>query len=256
MPRDPWGSGDASHRTKMERAATEIIRRTKLEARNDPNFVPPPDAVSNLLAAKRYIVAPPLTPPGPDDANSVLAVKTYARTGQQAQPGLLIAPHMISPVVDAGTLTMNDAIVYAGSATPPATTVAYVTGDSGDLLANVPAGSKHSFTVHGVEIVRVVAAGLALAVGKLFGTAANLTISNAAGTQDNVVVDDATGDMTVFGAVTAPTFIGDLSGNAATATAFSGAPANVTGSRGGNVALASLLSALAGQGLITDSTTP
>ena len=37
---------------------------------------------------------------------------------------------------------------------------------------------------------------------------------------------------------------------------FNGAPPIVTGSRGGNVALANLLKALANAGVITDNTTP
>lgn len=59
MPsRSPWGSGEISHHERMERASREIIRRTKLEAKNDPAFVPPPDDASAILAARKYAAAP------------------------------------------------------------------------------------------------------------------------------------------------------------------------------------------------------
>ena len=260
---DVWGSGDGSWREKMERASAEILRRVKVAARNDAAFVPPGDDVSIILAARHYVVPTPQSMPLVDDANAILAARIFLRGAVGGGFGVLVNPHFISPVVDSGTLTMNDAIVFSGSPTSPAATARYLGNGSGsltDLAQNVPTGGKHSWFVNAAEVIRVTVAGIKSLTGKYFG-ASGFFIRNDADSADNVAITDA-GVMTVraglivtAGSATATTFVGALTGNASTATALAGSIPVVAGSRGGNAALASLLTALAGRSIITDSTT-
>lgn len=81
MATDPWGSGAVSWREKMERAYLEIRRRIKVEAQNDPNFVPPANDVSLILAARQYVLPPFDPPPPPGDASYIIAAKLFGRRG-------------------------------------------------------------------------------------------------------------------------------------------------------------------------------
>lgn len=283
---DWFGSGAVSPREQAERTIAEAIRRTKIEAKNDVNFVPPADDASSILAGRHFVLPPTTLPPRDDDASSILAARAFLRGAMVPPFGVLIAPHMTSPVVDSGTLTMNDAIVFGGSPASPSAATRYVgngSGSSTDLASNVPTGGIHTWLVNAVEIIRITVAGIKSQTGKYFGNA-GFFIRNDADSASNVAVTDAgamtvragltvtaggatvsaggvtvTGNSSVTGTLAATAFSGPLSGNATTATtanALAGTPANITGSRGGNAALASLLSGLAGLGLITDSTTP
>lgn len=101
MSVDPWGSGDAPHREKMERASAEIIRRVKLAAGNDPNFVPTFDDASLILASRHYVLPPVVPERASNDANDLLASRVFMHTETATQQG--------TPLSVPNTLVQRDA---------------------------------------------------------------------------------------------------------------------------------------------------
>lgn len=77
-PRDWLGSGEVSKREFAERIITEAIRRIKLEAKNDPDFVPQNDDASYLLASRQYVIPPAVPERGSDDASDLLASHVFS----------------------------------------------------------------------------------------------------------------------------------------------------------------------------------
>lgn len=247
MPaQDPWGSGTVSWRERMERAYAEMRRRIKLEAKNDPNFVPRNNDASYILAARHFVVPPSVPERGHDDANDMLANRAFAKRGNPGGTG--------TPLRVPWTLVLRDALADFEARRIALEALIAVVGASYDwqLLApdlsailQVPTGTKN------VEIP----------LGKLTVLGDGTDSLDATG---HAQID---GDLDVTGTVTAPTFAGDLTGDvtgnvsgsagsAAVAGALSGGPVNVTGA-GSSPALHSLIAALASLGInLTDSTTP
>lgn len=76
---DWFGGASTSPREQAERTIAEAVRRVKLEARNDPAFVPPGDDLSNILAARQFVLPPVIPPTSPEDRDSVLASRIFNR---------------------------------------------------------------------------------------------------------------------------------------------------------------------------------
>ena len=74
-----------SDQLTFERTVNEAVRRVKLEARNDSNFVPPVDDVSAILAARLFGAMQPSSGVGSesgsgvavDDANLIIAARVF-----------------------------------------------------------------------------------------------------------------------------------------------------------------------------------
>jgi hypothetical protein len=236
---DPWGSATASWREKCERIAAEVLRRVRILAQNDPTVVPPPDALSNVLASRMLAVQPPLPAPTPDNLSVVMAARVFLRgavgNGNAAQP-LQFGTHLTGgsydgsvPVTlgtDATPLNTTSTIVARGTAKEIA--VGAITA-SGDVAVNTGAQT----------MVRVVAS--ANPVQHLENTGAgadakkwqNLIVGNVlvfrlindaesatANWLEVTRVGNVVSSIVFLGPVTASSFTGAFSGNASTATAL------------------------------------
>ena len=194
----------------------------------------------------------------PDTATSA-APKTYVDTGL------------------AGKASTTHASTHAAAGSDPVTlTQAQITGLVSALAALLPlAGGTMTgdLTVNGANLtvkradntgayrLRVTGGALDLEIGGLDVTVSAWSAADFTGTQSNVLRLESAGPhligRTQFGTTPFDTVHDiDAAGNK---LGFHGATAvarqTVTGSRGGNAALASLLTALANLGLITDGTT-
>lgn len=121
------------------------------------------------------------------------------------------------------------------------------TGDSGDVV------TSDLWLVDGANYRRVFANGTSFQISQNAGTGIHLTIDSSG----HLTVPDfsSDADVTVSDDLTVG---GDINHDGSLIGFFGSAPSSketITGSRGGNAALADLLSALANYGMVTDSTT-
>lgn len=153
MTFDPWGSATASWREKCERISSEVLRRVRVLAQNDPTVVPPVDDVSAMLASRSFAVPLVVPPPAPDDTSTILASRIFSRAfTSQADHKLTIGTHLTggsydgsadvtiatdaTPVNTANTIIARDASgnFAAGTMTGNATTATTAVNQSGGTL--------------------------------------------------------------------------------------------------------------------------
>lgn len=242
-PQDPWGSGSVSWRERMERAYAEMRRRIKLEAKNDPNFVPRNNDASYILAARHFVVPPTIPERGHDDAADMLANRAFNKRGNPGGTG--------TPLRVPWTLVLRDALADFETRRIALEALIAVVGASYDfqLLApdlsailRVPTGTKN------VEIPQ----------GKL------TVLGDGTDGVDVTGNSDVAGDLDVTGTVTAPTFVGALTGNVTGNVSGSAGSAAVAGGLSGSANVAgpstdvhALIAALQALGVpLIDSTTP
>jgi hypothetical protein len=218
---NPFGSGSASWTERAERVVQEAIRRIKLEAKNDTDFVPAANDLSSLLAVRHYVVPPIVPERGHDDASDVLAGRVF---GARDEPG-------------------------SGSGTPLNIPHALVQRDvNGDFAARrvqveaikATVGSPYDFQLLSPAAVAI----LDVPTGTI-----NVELNG------ELLVDaDAqfATDVDVAGICTASMFVGDLTGTADLADAIT-SPIAVTGSRATDAWRTNLIAALVAKGIITDT---
>ncbi|MDB4893152.1 MAG: hypothetical protein JWL61_5007 [Gemmatimonadetes bacterium] len=226
---DWFGSGSASPRELAERIVTEAVRRAKLEAQNDPNFVPTASDASNILAARRFVLPPAVQERGSNDANDVIASRVLTHVDPTASSG--------TPLNVPWTLVQRDVNGDFAASTVQVVALKSTTHAGYDFALYAPDGTTYILRVPtGTQDVELLAA---------LKTAQKITVQ--AGGVDVTGNSTITGTLNVTGAIT---------GTASLANALSHANQNVAGA-GSSVALHNLITALIAAGIdLTDSTTP
>lgn len=162
MADTPWGSGSVSWAERIERAYREILRRVKLEAKNDPNFVPTPGDAVNTLAARRFVLPVAIPERSSSDANDVMAGRVFARlafTGigtplnmpwtlvQRGGNGEFAAGTIICNIILEGGIPVDGAIFADATdgtviRVMPGATYDLVMANAGGAIVAVPTGTK------------------------------------------------------------------------------------------------------------------
>lgn len=228
---DWLGSGSVSAREFASRIITEAIRRIKLEARNDPVFVPPADDLSVILAARQFVLPVVIPPPVPNDLGNVLANRIFNRAVSTStaitstDAGAVLAArafgyhvpaswpslYLLAPVVARG-LTMlgsDSAVAISGrmSFTGNATGGGLAAGDvarsavTGLTLVS-GAGSSFDFSVYspaGAVILSVPTGTVNVSAAGTLTVALNLTVSaNGITVTGNSTITGTLGGVTTF----------------------------------------------------------
>lgn len=150
------GSGDASAEATFDRTVKEAVRQAKLHAKNDPNFVPAPNDLSNILAARAFLPATFQAPQRPiSDAGLLLAASVFTN---RTQPPALTSPYLTAPRIANGLVMLGTATaaVIPGriSLTATATGAALAAGDiarsaTNGLTVTSVTGSAYDFVLTG-----------------------------------------------------------------------------------------------------------
>lgn len=236
MPFDPFGSATASWRERAERVVVEALRRMKVAVPNDPYTFPPVDDVSTVLAARMFVLPPVIPPPPPNDASAVLAARVFnpaalvnassssfvadnasviiaAKSYGYHLPAAWTAPVLVAPTA-LGSLTM-----------PESAGVLALAGRirlTGNIVAAFATGDIARGPVTGVTVVAAT------------GSSYDFYLANPAGSG---IMYNPTGtlNMQFAGTITAPQFIGPVTGN------VTGNVTGTSGSTSGNAATATAL---------------
>lgn len=193
---DWYGSDAASPRELAERIVREAVRRAKLEAKNDPNFVPASGDATNILSYRHFVVQPPPPERPSSDVNDVLASRVFARPDASVGQGTpLNVPWSLVQRDSNGDFAASTVQVVALTATTGATyDFAVFAPDGTTYILRVPTGTQNlealgsltvatGFGCNGKTAQTAVAAGAAAASG----TGGAGTVAGAAGAIYTVV---------------------------------------------------------------------